>query len=230
MRDGRRAASLGLAGLLACGLLGTGCDTLDDVQRAGDPGNLASDLANRLDRTDGLRYTAIYQVSGGGEVSVAKAGEPTRVAYTYPGGKLIMAPDAVTACGVSGTAMNCTVTPVGSPDPGPDPTVLAGLSTHGMVAPPIVVNLLNAAALDPDAEVLQRDTTIAGQHATCVNVAGVDNTAAASFEVCVTTDGVLGSFAGVVNGDRIDMALTEYEGTVAADAFAPPANATLVHR
>ncbi|MBX6723059.1 MAG: hypothetical protein IRY92_07470 [Dactylosporangium sp.] len=126
--------------------------------------------------------------------------------------------------------MSCTVTPVASPDPGPDPALFAELIKHGMVAPPVVVGLLNATALDRDAEVTQRDTTVAGQHATCVNVAGVDNASASTFEVCVTTDGVLGSFIGVVDGTRVELALTQYQGSVAEGAFDPPTNATMIHR
>jgi len=233
-RRGLRAAIAGcrlaIAGLLASGLLAAGCDTLDGVPRAGEPRSLAGDLATRLEATDARTYTAVYQITGGGQATAAKAVDPSRVAYTYPGGKLIMSPAELIDCRTSGTATRCTVTPVASPDPGPDPALFAELIKHGMVPPPVVVGLLNATALDPDAEVAQRDTTVAGQHATCVSVAGVDNAAASTFEVCVTTDGVLGSFIGVVHGTQVELALTQYQGSVAEDAFAPPANATIVRR
>ena len=219
-----------LTGLIASGLLAAGCDTLSDVSQMGEPGNLAGDLATRLEAADHLTYTAVYQILGGGQASVAKAADPDRVAYTYPGGKLIISPTERTDCRTRGTGVSCTVTPVASPDPGPDPALFAELIKHGMVAPPVVVGLLNATALDRDAEVTQRDTTVAGQHATCVNVAGVDNASASTFEVCVTTDGVLGSFIGVVDGTRVELALTQYQGSVAEGAFDPPANATMIHR
>jgi len=214
--------------LLLCGGLGVaGCDTLDDAQRVVDRADLVSDLAARLDRTDQLTYTAEYQLAGGGRATIMSAREPSRVAYTYPGGKLIMMPDSYTDCRAA-PAASCTVTPVGSPDPGPTAALLSRLDEHGMITPPVVSGLLTATALDADATVEQRDTTIAGQHATCVNVDSVDNAAASAFEVCVTTDGVIGSFSGVLDGNRVEVALTQYLGTVPSDAFAIPPGAHLV--
>lgn len=230
MRGSRRGAAVLVANLLAGGLLAAGCQTLDDAQRVADQRNLAGALASRVERADELAYTAEYQLAGGGVATIAQAREPGRIAYTYPGGKLIMMPDTATDCRAEDARMSCTVTPIGSPDPGPAAQFPTGLTTQAMITPPVVVNLLNATTVDPDAEVYQRDTTIAGQHATCVRVSAVDNAPASSFEVCVTTDGVIGSFAGVVNGNQIELALTQYRGSVAADAFEPPANATLVDR
>lgn len=230
MRGSRRGARVLLAGLLAGGLPAAGCQTLDDAQRVADQRDLAGDLATRMERADELTYTAEYQLIGGALATIAQAREPGRVAYTYPGGKLIMMPDTATDCVAKNGAMSCTLTAIGSPDPGPAATLPTELTSRAMITPPVVVGLLNATAVDPDAEVQQRDTTIAGQHATCVTVSAVDNAPASSFEVCVTTDGVIGSFAGVVDGTRIELALTQYRGSVAADAFKPPADATLVDR
>lgn len=234
MRDGRRrtgrAARLLAGGLIACGVLAAGCDTLDGAQRVVDRADLVNDLATRLDHTETLTYTAEYQVAGGASATIAKGREPSRIAYTYPGGKLIMMPHAYTDCRGTGSAVRCTVSPVASPDPGPPSTLFADLGTHGLITPPVVVGLLNATALDTDAAVRQRDTTIAGQHATCLDVAAVDNAAASTFEVCVTTDGVLGSFSGLVNGNQIDLALTQYRGAVGTDAFDPPPGAAVIDR
>lgn len=209
---------------------GAGCDTLDDAQRVVDRADLVSDLAGRLDRAQRLTYTAEYQLAGGVRATIASAQEPGRVAYTYPGGKLIMMAESSTDCRSQHGSMICTVTPAGSPDPGPPSALLARLVEHGMITPPVVSGLLGATALDSDASVEQRDTTLAGQHATCVDVSSVDNAAASTFEVCVTTDGVLGSFGGVVNGIGVEQALTQYGGTVAPDAFTLPAGAKLVDR
>lgn len=230
MHGSRRGARLLFAGLLAGATLATGCQTLDEAQRVADQRDLAGDLATRMERADDLNYTAEYQLAGGASATIARAREPARVAYTYPTGKLIMTPDTATDCVAKNGATSCTVTTIGSPDPGPAATLPTELGGRGMITPPVVVALLNATTVDPDAEVQQRDTTIAGQHATCVTVSAVDNAPASSFEVCVTTDGVIGSFAGVVNGTRIELALTKYGGSVAPDAFRPPANATLVDR
>jgi hypothetical protein len=218
------------AGLLAGVTVTTGCQTLDDAQHVADQRDLAGDLATRMERADELTYTAEYQLAGGALATIAQAREPARVAYTYSAGKLIMMPDSATDCLAKNGAMTCTVTTIGSPDPGPAAALPTELTSRGMITPSAVVALLNATTVDPDAEVQQQDTTIAGQHATCVTVSAVDNAPASSFEVCVTTDGVIGSFAGVVHGNRIELALTQYRGSVAADAFKPPANATLVDR
>lgn len=228
MRGCRRGSRALLVGaLIACALVAAGCETLNGAQRVVDRGNLAGDLAVRLGRIDGVSYTADYQLAGGAQATIVKAKDPNRVAYTYPDGKLIITPQTYTDCRALPTTMKCTVSGVPSPDPGPAADLLGELTNHGMITPPVVVNLLNATALDTDAEIQQHDSTIAGQHATCVTVAAVDNASASSFEACVTTDGVLGSFAGVVNGNRIELALIQYRGTVDADAFDSPAGAAL---
>jgi hypothetical protein len=230
-----RATCRGLATVLCAGLLGAavlaggaGCDALGDTQRVGDRTDLVNDLAARLTRSDTVSYTAQYQLSGGSTGSIAQTKSPPRIAYTYPGGKLIMVPRTTTDCHATTATMTCTRAAAPSPAPEPPPAALSLLASHGMIAPAVVVGLLNAAALDSDAAVDQRDTTIAGQHATCVRAEGVDNAAAPTFEVCVTTDGVIGSFTGTVNGDRVEIAMVEYRASVRPDAFELPAGARLV--
>ncbi|HET6211493.1 MAG TPA: hypothetical protein VFE14_01335 [Micromonosporaceae bacterium] len=231
---GQMRATRGLAAVLLAGctaVLGVaGCDSLDNAQRTGDRADLANDLATRLGRAESLSYTAEYQLAAGATAIVAQARNPSRVAYTYPGGKLILATLAVWDCRAAGSADTCTVAavPAQTAAPVPPPDTLGVLAGHGIVIAPVVVGLLNAAALDSDAALAQRDTTIAGLHATCVRAEGVDNAAASTFEVCVTTDGVIGSFTGIVNGNPVELAMAAYRGSVAADAFDPPAGATIV--
>ena len=94
-----------------------------------------------------------------------------------------------------------------------------------------MTGLLTATALDSGALVTTRDTTVAGENATCVRVSGAQRAAASEFEVCVTTDGLLGSFTGQVSGSQIDASLDRYDPDVAADAFDLPAGARVVdHR
>ncbi len=226
MRVRRGLLTLGVV----AGLAATGCDTLDAAQRTVDRAGLVNDLATRLERADELTYTAEYQLPGGVLVTIAKAGAPARVAYTYPGGKFIVLPGATTDCQPVSAGTVCTQAPVASPEPDLPAGFAGALQDRGIVTSSVVIGLLNATALDSDATVEQRDTTIAGQHATCLRVEAVDNAAASTFEACVTTDGVLGSFSGTVNGIRVDLAMTSYRGTVAADAFEPPAGARLVGR
>jgi hypothetical protein len=210
-------AGLSIAGCTAVGN-GPGADRTD----------LVSDLATRLGRAETLTYTADYQLAGGQPATVARAATPRRAAYSYPGGKLIIVPGTTTDCRPAGGASRCTRAPLASPEPDLPPAMIAQLRDNGFVTATLVIGLLNATALDSDATIAQRDTTLAGQHATCVRVEAVDNAAASTFEACVTTDGVLGSFSGTVNGVRVDLAMTRYRATVTADAFDTPAGAQLV--
>jgi hypothetical protein len=115
----------------------------------------------------------------------------------------------------------CTTT---STAPSADP----GITT--MITPGAVLAMLNTAALDEDAVATQHDTTVAGRHATCLSVRGVDGTPAAAFAVCVTNEGALGSFAATIDDKRADVALTTYSDQADADAFLVPAAAKLVDK
>ena len=91
-----------------------------------------------------------------------------------------------------------------------------------------MIALLTAAAMDGDAVVTTHDTTLAGQSATCVQIGGVSNATASDFDVCVTTDGVLASFDGIIGGKPITISLDRYDETVASDAFDLPPGARIV--
>ena len=100
-----------------------------------------------------------------------------------------------------------------------------------MVTPATVLALLNTAVLDNNLEVKQHDTTIAGRHATCVELAGVDEAAASDFTTCITNEGILGSFSGVLNQTRVDVAMTHFAEQVPDGMFDPPPAAKLIdHR
>jgi hypothetical protein len=58
-----------------------------------------------------------------------------------------------------------------------------------------------------------------------VDVEAVENAPASSFDACITTAGVLGSFTGVVNGSPVELALTRFTDTVTDDAFDLPVGA-----
>ena len=90
-----------------------------------------------------------------------------------------------------------------------------------------MVGLLTAAALDPQATIKQSDTTVAGHHATCVDVRA---SSSGDFTACVTTEGVLGSFTGAVDGKPMELALSSYSATVDEGAFDLPAGADVVDR
>jgi hypothetical protein len=231
---GRVRALGSVAAVAAVVATGAGCTAQQAIDRAA----LVNDLAARLDHAGQLTYTADYQLPHGELASIAQAQHPLRVAYTFPGGKLVVTPEAITDCRVAGGAMTCTVNP--PPSPGTDSTI--GLITAvsggtdgatgkaGVVVPALVVGLLSAASLDSNAVIAQHDTTIAGEHATCVEVSGVDNAVASAFSACITVSGILGSFKGTVNGVGVEISMTGLRDTVADNAFDPPAGAKIVDR
>lgn len=219
-------AALAMLGVLTV----TSCGTLDNAQQVIDRADLVNDLAARLDRSSELTYSAEYQLSGGNLAVIAQAQEPPRASYTYPGGKLTITAEATAACATANGATSCTLSLPSSPNTKPAASLFADAGRRGLATPTVVIGLLTAAALDTESVIKQHDTTIAGQHATCVDVQNVKNAAASEFDACITTDGVLGSFTGVVNGSPIDLSMTRYRWTVDADAFDLPAGAKVVDR
>jgi hypothetical protein len=190
---------------------------------------LVSDLASRLERSGALTFTAVYRLPQGATATISQAQNPGRAGYVYPGGKLTLTPGEVADCR-TGATTTCTLTPPPSPGTDPAAALIGEVSDRGLVAPQLVITLLTAAEVSAQAVVTTRDTTIAGENATCVKIEGVQNAAASTFEVCVTTDGLLGSFTGQVNGTTVDISLERYEPTVAPDAFALPAGAKIVDK
>ncbi|RAN98717.1 hypothetical protein [Micromonospora saelicesensis] len=205
----------------------TGCQTFEDAGVAMGRSELVNDLAARLDRALELTYSADYQLPGGQRAAIVQAQDPARSTYTYPGGQLTVTPEAITRCTTTGARPQCTlITP---PTPGSKPTVtlFGEANQQGLVTPPVVVGLLTAAALDPQAVIKQSDTTVAGHHAACV---AVESSSSGDFTACVTTEGVLGSFTGPVDGKPMELALSSYTATVDEGAFEPPADADVVDR
>jgi len=204
------------------------CGTIGDAQQVIDRARLVNDLAARLDHASELTYTAEYQLPGGQSATIAQAQKPLRAAYTYPGGKFMITPDATYDCRRQANAMSCKLSP--PPSAGTDSTIglLAGVGDSGVVPPTVVVGLLTAASLDNNAVISQHDTTIAGEHATCVDVSGVDNAPASNFTACITVGGLLGSFSGTVDGVAVEISMTSLRDTVAENAFDVPAGAVIV--
>lgn len=214
------------AGALLLGgpLLG-GCGEAASAQGIGRA-DLVAELARQLSGSSDLTYTADYQLTGGRTATVTQAQDPVRTAYGYPGGMLLVSGEAVTLC----ADKTCTTTAPPPGDAALPPALLAGVQNTGMVTPPTALALLNAATLSPDLTVASRDTTIAGHHATCVELTGVDDPRARSFTACITNDGALGSFTATVDGKPIDMAMTTFTTRTAPDAFTTPPGTRTVDR
>jgi hypothetical protein len=223
-----RLAALAVFAVAATAL--SGCVAVNTTQPGGGRAQLVNDLAGRLDRSGTLTYTAVYRLPQGATGTISQAQDPGRAAYVYPGGKLSLTPQQLADCRTDGTVTTCTLTPPPSPGSDPATALISEIAGRGLVPPQLVIGLLTAAAVDPQAVVTTRDTTIAGENATCVQVTGVQNAKASSFEVCVTTGGLLGSFTGLVNGTRIDVSLDRYDPSVQPDAFDLPPGARIVDK
>lgn len=223
-----RARLLPLA--LATITLGTALAGCGDAGQVMDRSDLVNELASRLDGSGTLTYSAEYQLPGGGTAMIAQAQSPLRSAYVYPDGKLTVTEDATADCRRAGTATTCTLTAPPSPNNEPAVAAFKDAGAHGLIAPTVVISLLTVAALDADASIVQSDTTIAGRPATCVAVRGVRDAKASAFDACITTDGVLGSFTGVVDGSEVDIAMTRFRDTADAAVFALPEGAKVIDR
>ena len=221
----RRLAALTLA---LCAAM-AGCADLDDPGQGLTRNDLVADLAAQMTAAADLTYQASYQLAGGDKATVAQTRKPARTAYVYPGGKVTVTADATTECRTAKTT-TCTMTAPATAASPPPATVFEVASETGLVPPATVLALLNAAVLDPDVQVEQHDTTIAGRHATCVQLNGVDGAAARDFNTCITNEGVLGSFNGILNQTRVDVAMTHYSEQVEEAMFELPRAAKLVDR
>ncbi|GAA5178448.1 hypothetical protein GCM10023322_05710 [Rugosimonospora acidiphila] len=177
-----------------------------------------------------LTYTATYSLPRGASATIAQAQDPVRAAYTYPAGKLVLTPEETADCRTQSRSTTCTLTPPPSPLGDPTTALLSQIGSRGLIAPAMVISLFGAVALDDDTMVTQHDTTLSGEHATCLDVSNLSNAPSTSFSACITTDGLLGSFEGTVAGNTIDVTLSQYESTVAADAFALPSDAATIDK
>ncbi|MFC6019481.1 hypothetical protein ACFP2T_25140 [Plantactinospora solaniradicis] len=219
-----------LAGAIISVLTISGCQTLDGAGRVISRADLVNDLAARLDRSNELTYSADYQLPGGKSASISQSQDPLRAAYAYPGGMLTVTSDATTACDTTGKKPTCTVTAPPATNTKPAIAVFTDMNKRGLVTPPVVIGLLTAAAIDPDAVIRQHDTTVAGRHATCVEVEQLSDAPTARFDACIISEGALGSFTGVLDGKELDVALSRYRDVVEGSAFDLPPGAGVVDR
>jgi hypothetical protein len=222
---GRRLRARGLrrwtgppvALLLVAAVAGTAaCTDLDQASAAGVADeDLISETADRVAAADGQSWTATYRLSGGEVARVTRAQQPSRIAYTFPSGIVIVGPDTVTRCTRATEKVNCTDGDRRDGEEGPP-------ASTGLVAPAAILDMLESAAIDPDLAVTPRETTIAGRHASCLELAGVDQSAAPDFEVCVTVEGTVAAFTGTVAGAPVEMTLTEYSTDINDADFTLP--------
>lgn len=167
-----------------------------------DRDRLIQDMTSQLERGNGLRYRAEYQLLGGLRATVAQEVSPSKTAYGYPGGMLIISETERTSCDLYAKPPKCEIR---IPHAG-----YAETMRKGFVTGPGVAELLRVASAQP-VTINQYNTTIVGVPTSCVEVLGLADAQASNFIACVTADGVLASFSGVVNGFNIDLALSRME-------------------
>jgi hypothetical protein len=201
-------------------LLGTaGCTGLDEANAAGvTRDDVISELATQLAGAATLTYTATYQLSGGETATITQAQRPERTAYVYPGGRVLISAESTLRC----TGDACTETIPAATD--------RTLPGNAMVTPETVLAMLNTAARSTRVTTKQHDTTIAGHHATCLNLTNVDGAPAPVFTVCVTNEGALGSFTATINGGEVDVALTSYRDEADESLFVLPRSASITDK
>ena len=216
---------LTIAGLAAAcvALLGTsGCGDIDEASASPlSRDDLITETANQLAAGSNLTYSAKYQVAGGESATVNRAQKPLRSSYAYPGGRLIVTTTVTVKC--AGGTSPCESRAA-------DPAAAATLDRGPLISPEAAQAMLATAALDPIVTTVSHDTTIAGRHATCLALDGVDGTTTRKFDLCVTNEGVLASFSATIDGVRIDQALTAYAEELPADAFLVPPGAKLIDK
>ena len=223
-----RVVPLRLLAALCLAALGMGgCEAINDATAPIDRGKLLDDMSSQLDRGKSVVYRADYQLAGGYKASVGQQTVPSRTAYGYPGGMIIVHGGDQTSCTTTARPARCEVNSITLASVGV-PSTYAEATKHGLITAPVVLDLLKVAALQPAASVKPHDTTIAGQQASCLEVSGLADAVTPAFTACVTAEGVLASFKGVVGEINIDQALIEVTKRVGEEEFSLPVGADVV--
>ena len=194
----------------------SGCGTAADGGGAFSTSGLINDIAHRLAESETLTYTATFSQG----VSVAHAQDPTRTAYTYPGGVVLILSGAATSCATIKAKTTCKTSAPGAAGSTVTPAVDNTIEHAGLVRTEKVISMLTQISLNADAIISEQDRTLAGTNATCITITGVP--ADERFSACVTDDGLLGSFTGAVAGTPIDLELSHFVMSTEVNAFVLP--------
>lgn len=215
-----------LAAAAIASLTVTGCQSFDEAGQAISHADLINELANRLDGSLVRTYTADYQLASGQSATIAQDQEPARATYHWTAGRLTATEEATTRCETTDGRTACTIEPPPANPAKPAVAVFAAAEGQGLVTPPAVLELLTAAALDPESTITSNDTTLAGRRATCVEV----RRPAGDLTACVTAEGALGSFTGHLDGEPVTVTMTSYRATTDGPMFELPVGADVVDR
>ncbi len=101
--------------------------------------DLVAGLAAQLSGSASLTYAAAYQLSGGATATIAQAQNPSRTAYRYPGGAVLVTTAATTRC----VRKTCTMTAPPTPTTPLPASLFADAEKAGLVTPAVVQSLLS---------------------------------------------------------------------------------------
>ncbi len=217
---------LRLAVLFAFTLAVAGCGLFDDAVSSAERARLIDDMASQLERGNGVSYVAYYQLAGGVRATVAHHAEPSRTVMTFPGGLILQDATGQTQCETTLHPVKCQVRTL-TPAAAGLADSYAEATKRGLIAGPVVRDLLRLAWEQPSAVLEPLDATIVGHPASCLKVSGLTGAPASSFTACVTSDGVLASFTGDLNGLLVDQALVRVGGKPPDETFALPEGAKI---
>ena len=198
-------AAVPLIWLLLAALL-TGCGAVSEGTTHIGRERLLDDMSRQLQRGEQVRFQAEYQLVGGLRATVAQQLSPAKTSYGYPGGLLIVEETERINCDISVARPKCEVRVKTGDGQG---EAFSAVTKKGLVAAPVVAELLRIATGQPAATVKGHDTTVAGLPASCLEILNLNDARSAIFSACVTADGVLASFSGVIEGVNVDQALEQ---------------------
>jgi len=218
-------AAVPLIWLLLAALL-TGCEVVNEGNAHVGRDRLVEDMSKQLQRGAQVRFQAEYQLAGGLRATVGQQISPAKTFYGYPGGLLIVSEGERTSCDVAAARPKCEIRAKGGNG---EAETFATVTRKGLVAAPVVSELLRVTTGQPRALVKGHDTTVAGLPASCLEILNLADAISSSFSACVTADGVLASFSGQIDGVNVDQALEQLAlRPPDPTLFAVPADADVV--
>jgi hypothetical protein len=233
-RAGTRILAVSAAALLGAGALG--CGIISKAKQAVENVSQITDLADKLDKSAQLTYTAEYSlVDGGGVATVVQ--QPPNAAFIGKSGRFVLTEDFLLMCSTEQGKTTCQRTAnqtktQASADQAAYMTAVAG---GGFVSTPMALALMTAAAVVPGVKIEKSSKKVAGLASTCLHVTGIpeDNdpssVEAKEFTVCVGDNGVLTTFTGVgTDNKKIGVEMQKFVTTADPKAFAAPAGAKVV--
>jgi hypothetical protein len=201
---------------------GAACDSpASPRSNAGSGAAALHAFAAAMERAQEATYTAEYASLDGPPVVLAQ--EPPRRAYRGSAGAYVLQPDSAYLCRTAVEPAGCEQAP-GEDGLTLDQARMLSTEFNGaVVAPELAQSLIRTSAASSGAAVRRTTRMIAGQPATCVEVARSAQRAA-EYRACVTDAGILAWFDGAITaGTQAQMRLTAVTSSVTSGAFALPA-------